>query len=82
MNLDIITKNIENVGEAQNPSTPITTPTLFVRGGNSEYIKQEDETLIQHYFTNVDIKTVPNAGHWLHAEQPQSFFDEVMKFIH
>lgn len=81
MNLDVITQNIGNVGEAQEPSTPITTPTLFVRGGNSGYIAQEDEILIPQYFTDVDIKTVQNAGHWLHAEQPQFFFDTVMGFM-
>lgn len=81
MNLEVITNNIVNVGEAQEPTTPITTPTLFVRGGNSGYIAEEDEMLIPQYFTDVSIKTVPNAGHWLHAEQPQLFMDTVMKFL-
>ena len=81
MNLEVITKKLHNVGEAQEPSNPINIPTLFLRGENSHYIGNQDKKIISQYFSNANIITIPNAGHWLHAEQPRLFFDEVMHFI-
>ncbi len=81
MNLDIITKNISIIGEAQIPDSTISTPILFIRGGNSGYIATEDEMIISQYFNQSAIKTIPDAGHWLHAEQPKVFFDMVINFI-
>ncbi|MGL4585106.1 MAG: alpha/beta fold hydrolase, partial [Flavobacterium sp.] len=58
-----------------------TGDTLFIRGGNSKYIQEKDEVLIKEHFPNYIIKTIPNAGHWLHAENPQMFFDIVKEFL-
>ena len=44
-------------------------------------INQDDETLISKHFPNATIRTVNNAGHWLHAENPKEFYDNVMDFI-
>ena len=54
---------------------------LFLRGDKSEYISTQDEKLIKTHFSSAEIKTVDNAGHWLHAENPVQFYDYVMQFI-
>ena len=69
---NILTPSLEN---------EIHTPTLFIRGKKSNYINEADEELIQKFFINSKIVTVENAGHWVHAEQPNLFFESVMKFI-
>jgi esterase len=58
--------------------------TLFLRGGNSpNYIQlPQDETLIQQYFPKARIETIENAGHWLHADQPDAFLAAVHRFLH
>lgn len=53
---------------------PITTyPVLFIKGGNSRYILPDDEKTIHEIYPEARIVTISNAGHWLHAEQPDLF---------
>lgn len=59
--------------------TPITAyPVIFIRGMLSRYILPEDENLIKQVYPEAKIVDVPEAGHWLHAEQPQKFMEAVM----
>lgn len=55
--------------------------TLFIKGELSDYITLEDETLIQHSFEIVKIVTVQNAGHWVHADNPDALLNEVVLFL-
>lgn len=48
-------------------------PCTFIAGGNSAYISGNDFTIIQQTFTKAQLVQIPNAGHWVHAEQPQAF---------
>jgi pimeloyl-ACP methyl ester carboxylesterase len=59
----------------------INTPTHFIRGENSDYIDDRGEAEITAHFENATISTVKNAGHWLHAEQPEKFFQLVLEFL-
>jgi pimeloyl-ACP methyl ester carboxylesterase len=68
------------VGNIALPDT-IDTPTLFIRGGNSLYIKDADWSHITDVFTNVQLATVPNAGHWVHAENPSGFSAALLSFL-
>lgn len=61
---------------------PITTyPVLFVKGADSGYIIQEDFSLIRKIYPEAEIVEIPQAGHWLHAEQPQLFLEIVLRFL-
>ena len=79
-NLKSISQNISNVGEALDNEANCSIPTLFIKGGNSNYIKDDDEDLIFKHFTNAEIQTLEQAGHWLHAEKPQEFFEMTIRF--
>ncbi|RNI28597.1 alpha/beta fold hydrolase [Rufibacter latericius] len=82
LNLDAIEQNLHQVLSNIASETPFTKPTLFLRGGNSRYIKPEqDLAQIQSLFPNATIETIENAGHWLHAEQPQEFYRLTMEFL-
>ena len=52
-NLNAISQNISNVGEALNNDANCSVPTLFIRGENSNYINDDDEDLIFKHFTNL-----------------------------
>lgn len=56
-------------------------PVLFIKGANSNYILPEDYPSIRRIYPDAQIVEIPNAGHWLHAEQPQLFMDAVLKFL-
>lgn len=82
INLPVITKNIENVGEALPEGGSFEGPTLFLAGANSNYIQQKDLPEILEFFPNYELEFVQNAGHWLHAEQPHVVVEEMKKFLH
>jgi len=81
LNLEIINNHLENVGEATIPSNKISTPSLFIRGINSNYVSDEDILEIRKYYSNSMVESIGNAGHWLHAEQPEAFMKTVNKFL-
>ena len=81
INLETLKTHVSEVGEALAPNLKYQKETLFLRGDKSEYISVQDETLIKRQFPNAAIKTISNAGHWLHAENPEEFFHNVRVFI-
>lgn len=81
LNLSVIKNNIERIGEGIEDNVQVDKPVLFVKGAKSDYIKNEDETLIKSIFPSAKIVTIKNAGHWVHAEQPEQLFEEVSKFL-
>ena len=79
-NLDSIEANIENVGEALD-QLDYEGDTVFIRGGNSNYITDSDWPDIRMLFPNSYLVTIDGAGHWLHAEKPKEFVDAVEDFL-
>lgn len=80
-NLDSLTENVEEVGVALPSFTIFEGDTLFLKGANSGYISNNDQALIEAHFPQSEIKTIKNAGHWLHAENPTDFYSYVMVFL-
>lgn len=79
-NLKVITSEYNNIG-VRVPDFKSDTETLFIRGEKSNYINDEDEKDIASRFSNYQLKTIANSGHWVHAEQPEAFFNCVIDFI-
>ena len=80
-NLDVFNEKIDNIGEALSENAVFEKPTLFLKGGKSNYIKDEDVGLIKSHFPNYELKTIENAGHWLHAENPKEFYKVVIEYL-
>ncbi|HEY1171740.1 MAG TPA: alpha/beta fold hydrolase [Verrucomicrobiae bacterium] len=55
-------------------------PTLFVAGGNSNYIRSEDEPRIREYFPQARLETIAGAGHWVHVDAPGKLIELVQQF--
>lgn len=68
--------NIEDFNESK-----ILTPSLFLRGENSDYLPTKDFKQTKYIFPESKITSIPNAGHWLHAEQPKIFLNQVISFL-
>ncbi len=81
INLDGIWKNYPRLGEELKADAPFAKPTLFVRGGRSDYIRPEDETLIHKLFPQAEMQSIPTAGHWIHADHPAEFLKLVLDFL-
>lgn len=58
-----------------------TGPTLFIKGGNSDYILPEHRKIIAELLPNSKAKIIQGAGHWLHAEKTIAFNKIVADFI-
>jgi len=54
---------------------------LFISGANSDYIRADDHQLIRSIFPVAEIVTIPNAGHWVHAEQPALLVKNIKYFL-
>jgi esterase len=80
-NLKVFNEKIQEVGAALPEHTVFNHPTLFLRGGNSRYIIESDWEGIQRHFPQAVLDTIPNVGHWLHAENPKAFFEITARFL-
>jgi esterase len=81
INLPVLVENIEEVGKALPEEAKYTGEVLFIRGERSDYIKDEDMLQIQTHFPKAKLVVVPKSGHWLHAENPEGFYNQVMEFL-
>lgn len=80
-NLAVFNAKINEIGVALPEGTGFAKATLFIRGGNSRYILDTDLPAIQQHFPNFKLATIPNVGHWLHAENPKAFLEETLHFL-
>ncbi len=79
-NIEVLLEKVNNIQEADFVKGVCDVPTHFIRGENSNYITTEDELIINKHFLDFSIATIEEAGHWLHAEQSEIFYNEVMGF--
>lgn len=79
-NLKVISREYDNIG-VEVPNGTSETKALFIKGEKSHYLTESDVKDIELRFPNFDLKVVKDAGHWIHAEKPNEFFEMVMKFI-
>lgn len=81
MNLPVIYRDYARILEPPTENEPFEGPTLFIRGAESRYVKDEDVLRIQELFPRSTLSTVPGAGHWLHADQPEILKNMVIDFL-
>ena len=81
LNLPVIRMNIERVGMGLVGDGKFEKSTLFIKGSLSNYIESSDNDLIAERFPNSRIELIENAGHWVHAEQPEQFLKIISSFL-
>lgn len=80
-NLEELINSYEAMRAAPSPGSTYDGPVLFIKGGDSNYILERHRDSIVSLFPNVNLKVIPGAGHWLHAEQPRLFNSIVRRFL-
>lgn len=80
-NLSVFNSKIEEIGKALPSNNVFLKPILFIRGGNSNYILDADFESIKLHFPKAVFETIPNVGHWLHAENPKMFLETTIHFF-
>lgn len=81
MNLDVIYDQIANVGEGLEPKDQFKHDTLFIRGGLSRYVLDEDLRDIKNHFPKYTLETIPGASHWVHSEKPEELSNILSHFL-
>lgn len=81
MNLDVLYQQFNGVVKGIELNAKFEFPTLVIRGGKSKYVEEKDLAYLGEHFTNLEVVTIANAGHWLHAEAPKEFLDAVRHFL-
>lgn len=81
LNLPVISENLPALFESSDLSGTFRGPVLFIRGGRSDYISDNDQPGIKEKFPDAELVTIPSAGHWVHADAPGEFFTVVSSFL-
>ncbi|NOY49186.1 MAG: alpha/beta fold hydrolase [Chlorobi bacterium] len=69
-----IEKSLSQMFDAINTSVKFNKPTLFIKGGASDYILLEDFEQIRYNFPNAEIITIEDTSHWVHVEAAEKFY--------
>ena len=56
-------------------------PALFLSGSRSHYVPEDAQPAIRTLFPAVRFETVPDAGHWLHVDNPAGFIAAISPFL-
>lgn len=81
MNLPVLYKSYGQILDNVEMEEPFQHPTLFIKGGQSNYIQEEDTSAIKNFFPLAEIETIPPAGHWVHAAAPKELLNLVHSFL-
>lgn len=80
MNLPVLYKEYEKIlGPVS--GMPFEKPALFIRGGDSDYVRDEEWPATLRLFPNARLVTIPHAGHWVHADQPAELTRIILEFL-
>lgn len=80
-NVEFISNNYDDIVKGLDSNDSYSGDTLFIKGGNSDYITIEHQKVINKHFPNASAKIIQGAGHWLHAEKTVAFNKIVNDFL-
>ena len=81
IHLEAIARNYDDLTMAISPQRKFDHPVCFIRGGRSNYIEESDVPIIREAFSQAEIKTIANAGHWVHVDASEEFLKVVTEFL-
>ncbi len=81
INISGLHQNLPNIMGAISGEGQFNKPTLFIKGELSNYIQEKDKEEIKKIFPEVEFATIFDAGHWVHAEQPDTFIATITAFL-
>lgn len=81
LNLDAVEKHIDEIMEGLPSGSLFNKEALFIRGGKSDYITDDDLSEINRIFPKYQLETIRDAGHWLHADNHGEFTEKLLSFL-
>lgn len=80
-NVQAIANDYHNILQPPVATGQYQGPTLFIKGGDSDYILPDHQAEILRLFPHATAKIIQGTGHWLHAEKPTAFSKIVQDFL-
>ena len=80
-NLEVLSREIREIGKPVWPEHPVTRPVLFVRGTKSDYLEPERWNEIKEHYPNAELVSIDGAGHWVHVDRPVELLETVTAFL-
>ncbi|XP_032072342.1 protein ABHD11 isoform X1 [Thamnophis elegans] len=81
VNLEAISQHLNDLMSFPDSQTSYLGPALFLGGSKSGYISSNNYPEIKRLFPDAEVQHIPDAGHWVHADQPQEFITAICDFI-
>ncbi len=81
LNLDVLGAEMEKIIGFPEVTGQFGKPTLFLTGGNSDYVGRDDRDTITALFPKARFIGIPGAGHWVHADKPKEFVAAVSEWL-
>lgn len=78
---DILERAVPQVSIALPEGRTSRVQMLLLRGLQSPYVSDADLEQIRRIFPRVKTTDIPDAGHWLHAEQPERVYRAITDFL-
>jgi len=80
-NMEEIARGYLKIANFTTAQATFNNKTLFMRGGDSPYVREQDYPIIKALFPNSIVITIENAGHLPHFQQADEFFERVDGFF-
>ncbi len=75
VNLDVLGRDLDVLAgwpaDRLEGVAPYEGPVLWVAGADSRYVRSEHEAAMRRLFPRTRKVVVKDAGHWVHAQQPE-----------
>jgi esterase len=86
LNVPALLSNLDNIVEGVRFQNGLNQqiagfPVIFLKGENSDYIRPGEYADITRIFPAAEFRTIKNAGHWVHADNPQAVSEALLDLI-
>ena len=86
INAEALMKNVEKIMDGlpceNGLNTPVSGfPVIFLKGEKSDYLRSADWDDIVRIFPAAVLKVIKNAGHWIHADNPEEVSGTLLSLL-
>lgn len=81
-NLHLLRRDLDAItGDIPQGGSPFEGPVLWMAGGRSDYVTEEQGPVMRRLFPKAVQVTIKDAGHWVHSQEPEAFVATLRYFL-
>ena len=80
-NIPVLARSLAHLERAVNFEAPFTKPTLFIKADQSDYIQDQDWSLIGSMFPHYAVAHIVESKHWFNYYQPERVLQSIKNFL-